>query len=443
MQQYKPGERIGGEYTVLKVLDSGKQTGMGIVYLVENREIPEPIVLKAFQRTDSEEAKFQIFSKAHAWIDTGVHANIVRAYWVREIGGQLFVAAEYVKPDGEGRNNLNYYLNIGNLCLETIIMWAVQFCRGMDYARSRGVLAHRGIKPDNLMIDGTATLKITDFGMGKTIDIDTMPRKRGQWLFRKKQAADTISKTKTYSILGTLPYMAPEQFIDAKDIDHRADIYSFGIILYQMVAGNRYPYRIRPESTNIESEYFWAHSEQTPLPVESVLMPVISRCLEKEPHRRYATYDAFLADLRDVAGKLRIDIPQVMPAAEEDNFKLTRMAKFYFEKKKARECLDCCNKLLQREHEPLLAISLKACVLNFIGGYEQALTFLQPYIDNNPDNDTLWVVLSKIHEYRENYDAAIKALHNAKCVLERGTGQHIADNLRLVDDKMRQLSEMR
>jgi len=176
-----------------------------------------------------------------------------------------------------------------------------------------------------------------------------------------------------------------------------------------------------------------------------VLMPVISRCLEKNPDRRYATYDAFLAELSGVAGKLQINIPQVALIAEEDedNFAVTEMAKLYFQKKKARECLDCCNKLLEREHEPLLAISLKACVLNFINGYEQALDFLQPYIDHNPDNDTLWVVLSQIHEYRENYDAAIKALHMAKCVLERNKGQHLADNLRLVDEKMRQLSEMR
>ena len=445
MQQYKPGERIGGEYPVLKVLGSEKQSGMGTVYLVENREIPKPIVLKAFENVESEEAKLQFFSEAHTWIKAGAHANIVQAYWVREIAGELFVAAEYVKPDEEGRNNLTHYLNIGQFSTETIILWAAQFCYGMDYARSRGVLAHRGIKPDNLMIDGTATLKVTDFGMAKSIDMDDMPRKQGWWLFKKKQGIETISKTKTFPVMGTLAYMAPEQFIDGKTVDHRADIYSFGIILYQMVAGNRYPYRIRSDSTNIEAEYFWAHSEQTPLPVESVLMPVISRCLEKNPDRRYATYDAFLAELSGVAGKLQINIPQVALMAEEDedNFAVTEMAKLYFQKKKARECLDCCNKLLEREHEPLLAISLKACVLNFINGYEQALDFLQPYIDHNPDNDTLWVVLSQIHEYRENYDAAMKALHMAKCVLERSKGQHLADNLRLVDEKMRQLSEMR
>lgn len=649
MEQYKPGDRIGGEFTVLNVFGGEKHSGMGVVYLVQNREIPKPIVLKTFQRALREDAKRQFISEAHAWIQAGAHTNIVQAYWVREIAGQLFVAAEYVAPDEVGRNNLTHYLRAGQLRLEIILQWAVQFCYGMDYARSKGVLAHRDIKPDNLMINGTATLKVTDFGLAKSMNLDITPRKQG-WLFGRKQAVETISKTQTGLAMGTLPYMAPEQFIDAKAVDHRADIYSFGIILYQMVTGNDCPYRIKYDSPDIESEFFQAHSGQTPLPVESPLMPVIGRCLEKRPEQRYATYDAFLADLDAVAKKLHITLPWVThvakedqelyaqaqsyvelgdkdralrakdeyvakypenscgwtekgrihlerneypqalaatkqslkvdpynthdwnnlgillnrtnaPVAEvkkayasalyldplntaammnligplvlekeyadaaaltgralkacpdkprvldkaqallkefmdgkdiaaaktllagwtaarpadvdawhnlglisleqgdldqaiacfkqvhqltpEDNFAVAQLAKLYFQKKNGRECLDSCNKLLQRGHEPLLAVSLKARVLNFMGGYNQALEFLQPYIDNDPNDDALWVVQSEIHEFRDNYDAAIKALHNAKRILECSKGLHSADNMRLVDENLRRLSAMK
>jgi predicted Zn-dependent protease len=127
----------------------------------------------------------------------------------------------------------------------------------------------------------------------------------------------------------------------------------------------------------------------------------------------------------------------------QDNFAVTQLAKLYFQKKKARECLDYCDKLLQREHNPLLAVSLKARVLNFIGGYEQALKLLQPYLDHNPENDTLWVVLAEIHEYRENYDLAIKALQRAKGLVERQNGQHGRENLQFLDQKLEQLSAMR
>ena len=127
----------------------------------------------------------------------------------------------------------------------------------------------------------------------------------------------------------------------------------------------------------------------------------------------------------------------------QDNFAVLQLAKLFFQKKNARECLDHCNKLLKRGHEPLLAVGLKARVLNFVGGYEQALDFLQPYLDHNPENDALWVVLSEIHEYRDNYDSAIKALQNAKRLLERSKSEHRAENLQFVDQKLLQLSAMR
>ena len=650
MQQYKPGDRIGGEYRVLKVFGGKNQSGMGVVYLVQNREIPRPIVLKTFQRALSSDAKRQFVSEAHAWIKAGAHTNIVQAYWVREIAGQVFVAAEYVEPDEEGRNNLTHYLSAGQIRPEIILLWAAQFCHGMDYARSRGVLAHRDIKPDNLMVDRTASLKVTDFGLAKSIDSDGVSRQRGWWLFGRKQAVETISKTVTGSAMGTLTYMAPEQFIDAKNLDHRADIYSFGIILYQMVAGNRYPYLIESDAPDVAAEFFRAHTDQTPLPVESPLMPVISRCLQKAPNRRYASYDALLNDLSAVAQGLQIKLPKVVHVAKDDeelyaqaqsyvalgdegralkaideyvskyaenecgwtekgrihferseyaqglaatakslevnpynthawnnlgillsrtaapitevkkafanalhfdpyntaaminligplvlhkdfaeaaaltakalklrpdkplvqqkaeallkevlseghfaaaetllsgwkegrpadtdawrnlglifldkgsldhaihcftrvhelspqdNFAVLQLAKLCFQKKKARECLDNCNKLLQRGYEPLLAVGLKARVLNFVGGYERALNFLQPYLDNNPENDALWVVLSEIHEYRDNYDSAIKGLQIAKRLLERSKSEHRADNLEFVNQKLQQLSAMR
>lgn len=651
MQQYKPGDRIGGEYTVLKVFGGEKQSGMGVVYLVQNREIPRPVVLKTFQRSLSADAKRQFMSEAHAWIRAGAHTNIVQAHWVREIANQLFVAAEYVAPDEEGRNNLTHFLNEGQLRLEIILLWAAQFCYGMDYARSKGVLAHRDIKPDNLMIDQTATLKVTDFGLAKSIESDAATKKKQGWrLFKRTEAVETVSKTKTGSAMGTLPYMAPEQFLDAKAVDHRADIYSFGIILYQMVTGNAYPYQIKPDPQDIGSEFFQAHSAQALLPIESPLMPIITRCLEKKPENRYATYDAFLADLRVVAKKLHIRLPRVVHVAKQDeelyaraqsyvalgekdsalkaideyvskyagnecgwtekgrihfergeyseglaatrqslevnpynthawnnlgillnrttapitevrkafdnalhfdpyntaammnlvgslvlqkeyseaavltakalklrpdkplvrhkteallkeflenrhvaaaeillrgwtearpadadawhnlglrsldkgdidhaidcfkrvheltpqdNFAVLQLAKLSFQKKKARECLDYCNKLLQRGYEPLLAVGLKARLLNFFGGYEQALSFLQPYLDHNPENDALWVVLAEIHEYRDNYDPAIEALQSAKRLLECSRSKHGPDNLQFVDRKLQQLSAMR
>lgn len=651
MQQYSPGDQIGGEYTVLKVFGGEKQSGMGVVYLVRAEEDKTSYVLKTFQHAVSDNAKRQFISEAHAWIRAGAHPNIVQAYWVREIVNQLFVAAEYVMPDEESRNTLTHFINEGQLRPEIILHWAAQFCYGMDYARTKGVLAHRDIKPDNLMIDQTGNLKITDFGLAKSVESDaTVAKKQGWWLLKRTAAVETVSKTKTGSAMGTLPYMAPEQFLNAKAVDHRADIYSFGIILYQMVTGNAYPYRIKSDSQDIGAEFFQAHSAQAPLAVDSALMPIISRCLEKRPERRYATYDAFLADIVIVAKQLHIRLPRVVHVAKvdeeiyaqaqsyvalgdkdralkaindyvskyaeyecgwtekgrihfergeyleglaatrkslevnpynthawnnfgillnrtaapiseikkayanalhfdpyntaammnlvgplvlqreyseaallavkalklrpekplvrqksetllkefldnkhvtaaeillygwtearsadtdawhnlglisfdkgdldhatscfkrvyeiapQDNFAVLQLARLCFQRKKARECLDYCNQLIERGYELLVAVGLKVCVLNFAGGYEQALSFLQPYLDHNPENDALWVVLAEIHEYRDNYDLAIQALQRAKILLQHSRSEHSSENLRFVGQKLDHLLTVR
>jgi tetratricopeptide (TPR) repeat protein len=134
---------------------------------------------------------------------------------------------------------------------------------------------------------------------------------------------------------------------------------------------------------------------------------------------------------------------QVNLYSPEDNFAVTQLAKLYFQKKKARECLEYCNKLLERGHEPLLAVSLKARIINFIGSYDQALQFLQPYIEHNPSNDALWVVLSEIHEYRDKHSAAISALQKAKQILERGSKKTNAENLQFVNIKLSKLTAMK
>ena len=109
MKQYKPGDQIGGEYEVLKVFGGENQSGMGVVYLVKNREIPMPFVMKTFQRSLSLIANKQFLSECNSWINAGAHQNIVQAIWVREIADQIFIAAEYVAPDEEGRSNLSHF----------------------------------------------------------------------------------------------------------------------------------------------------------------------------------------------------------------------------------------------------------------------------------------------------------------------------------------------
>src|ERR1039458_8531583 len=375
VQQYKPGERIGGEYEVQQVFGGKGQSGMGVVYLVASREISRPIVLKTFQKVESDEAKSRFLSEARAWIKAGAHPNIVQAYWVREIDGQIFVAAEFIEPDDEGRNNLTHFLGAGELRVETCLVWANQFCLGMDYAKSRGLLVHRDIKPDNLMIDREGRLKITDFGLAKAIDWDVLHSQRGPWRLDRKGGAQTSSQTAVGSTMGTPPYMAPEQFVDAKNVDHRADIYSFGIILYEMTTGGGYPYRIRDDATDILFEYFKAHSECAPIPIESPLWSVICRCLEKKPSRRYASYVDLLHDLNSVETTLGIRIPKEVHVAKEDE-ELYAMAQSYVT----------------------------------LGDKDGALKAIDEYVSKYPNNSCGWNEKGRIHYERGEYTLGLNAI---------------------------------
>ena len=373
MSDLKPGDFIAGEYHIQRVFGGQGKSGMGVVYLVQDRDAPWPFILKTYQHKRGSNNEQQFIAEAHAWINAGAHQNIVQAYWVREIDGQIYIAAEYISPDEEGRNTLTHFLNIGLLKIEVVLQWAAQFCYGMDYARANGVLVHRDIKPDNIMIDQNGTLKITDFGLAKSMDIDEAKPQKGWWPFgsKKKLIHETASKTKTGSVMGTYPYMAPEQFSDAKSVDHRADIYSFGIILYLMVTGNKYPYRINNNLPDIGKEYFRMHAQEKPLAVDSPLMSIITKCLEKKAGFRYRDYDDLLNDLKALGKRLNINIPSQVHVSKEDE-----------------------------------ALYAKAQSYVALGDSNKALAFIDEYTKSYPENACGWTEKGRIHlERGENAQA--------------------------------------
>ena len=368
--QYKPGDSIEGKYSVHKVFGGENQSGMGVVYLVDDRDAPFPFVIKTYQKS-FDPKRFE--TEAHAWINAGVHPNLVRSFWVRKIDGQLYIAAEYITPDQEGRNVLTQFLKAGFLRVEIVLRWAAQFCYGMNYAYKKGVLVHRDIKPDNLMIDTNSNLKITDFGLAKSFDINLDEPKKGWWPFKKKNSLETISKSKTAFAMGTPRYMPPEQFIDTKNVDHRGDIYSFGIILYHMVTDGGYPYREGKKAMDI-TEFYRVHSQGELLHYDSPLMPIITKCLKKKPSQRYKDYDEFIQDLSNLARKLNISLPKENYEAEEDQ-----------------------------------ELYAKAQSYVHLGNSEKALETINKYTANYPDHSCGWTEKGRIFLERKEYPEAIKA----------------------------------
>lgn len=299
MSDLKPGDYIAGEYRVLRVFGGDGKSGMGVVYLVEGRTSAKPFVLKTIQSNQVDvDSRARFRAEAETWVNIGKHPNIVQCHWVNEFSGQLFVAAEYIGPDTTGRNTLTHHLTSGGLTLQQQLHWITHFCFGMKHAMAHGLRAHRDIKPDNLMIDTHGRLKITDFGLAKGIS----PEVKKTVL--RIHPASSAELTSTGSVFGTQPFMPPEQFIDSSAADHRADIYSFGVVIYLMLSGGSMPFHPCDDGGWVA-----AHFRQPIRHIAHPLMECAEKCLAKDRRKRFQSYDELLIAIREVGRKVGINIP--------------------------------------------------------------------------------------------------------------------------------------
>lgn len=281
----KVGDLLIKRYKVLQILGGEGKSGMGVVFICHDQKLNRYIAIKSFQERffHSLAARQNFAREALAWVRLKPHPYIVQAIWTQLTHGErLFIGLEYIAPDKEGRNTLTHYFQTP-ISLEQSLVWGIQFCYGMEHAISYGVTPHRDIKPDNIMITDEKKVKITDFGLVSIL-------RHADNLNLEKDLKGKIHKglrfftdNKGVMIAGTLPWMAPEQFEGKSDA--RSDIYSFGIVLYQMINEGKLPY------VGKTMEDWYAFHKSKPLPeIRSELFPVIQRCTEKNPKKRYQKF---------------------------------------------------------------------------------------------------------------------------------------------------------
>lgn len=245
--------RLFPELEILQFIGRG---GMGAVYRVRQKNLDRVVALKVFlHRSDDPEfaARFQREARALARLN---HPNIVTVhdFGVRENAHYLIM--EFV--DGL---NLRQLTAEDRLSPETALQMVPQLCDALQYAHDNGVI-HRDIKPENLLLDTGGRIKIADFGLAKMTG---------------SNANGTL--TRTQQVMGTLNYMAPEQRERPTEVDHRADIYSLGVVIYELLTGELPLGRFQPPSSKSA--------------INSNLDDVVMRALEKEPGRRYQQASEF------------------------------------------------------------------------------------------------------------------------------------------------------
>ena len=315
----KKGDTIVGEFLIQDVFGGEGKSGMGVVYLVTSRKFDRPFVLKTFQK-DNNNSVERFRSEAEVWVATGIHSNIVQALFVDEINEKLFIGAEYIAPDEYGRNTITDYLKQGGTSNQNIIKWTAQFCYGMNQAISKGMKVHRDVKPDNLMVDANGNLKITDFGLSKfnnefkDLNASIDQKDKGGFLNKfkglfgnQKIEVKNIGLTNEGSFLGTILDASPEQIINSSNVDFRSDIYSFGIVLYQLISLGSFPYSLVGKTT-IETLALM-HLQEPIVKINHPLASIAYKCLSRNINQRYQTFQELLKDLKSIADSLKIKLP--------------------------------------------------------------------------------------------------------------------------------------
>jgi hypothetical protein len=253
----------------LRILGLVGRGGMGIVYKARHVALDRTVALKILPRRLAGDAGFrQRFEREAKTLAGLTHPNIVGVHDLGIEGDLTFLVMEFV----EGLN-LRQLLRERRLPTDQALRTALQICDGLEYAHLRGVV-HRDVKPDNILIDGHGTVKITDFGLAKMI------------------GSDLRSLTESDLVIGTPHYMAPEQLEQPKNVDHRADLYSVGVLLYEMLTGELPIGNFDPPSRRAS--------------LNPRLDEIVLRALAKEPSRRFQK-----------AGDLKAAILQVVPALGE------------------------------------------------------------------------------------------------------------------------------
>jgi serine/threonine protein kinase len=401
------------------------QGGMGVVYVLYHTDSRCMAAAKTYKdelhARDPDLAR-RFTQEALTWIHLEPHPNVTQALWVA--GGEkpvLFL--EYVRGDDLGK-----WIGSPRLVndLPQVLRLALQFCDGMIHLRRNGIQAHRDIKPQNCLITADGTLKITDFGLAKVFDdapifapggAECGPPAAGQGEYPPPGSplvAANLSfiTSRTGVALGTCTHMAPEQFEDAKRVDVRADVYSFGVMLYQMLTG-RLPFLGKSWVELRE-----LHRTQPPPPLEQVSVPklerVLSTCLAKGPGQRFATFETVREELaavyKDVTGELP---PDCRPGGDANALQLTNKANslIYFKQfEAARACVEHALSL-----NPLLALAwaTKGELLSAQNQREEAHLCYDRCLELNPKHAMAWTFKGQFHMEKGQMQEALSCFDRA------------------------------
>ena len=265
-------EELAPHFPQLEILECLGRGGMGVVYKARQKSLNRLVALKLLAPERSDDAKFaaRFEKEAHALAALN-HPHIVTIHDFGQAGGFFFLLMEFV--DGV---NMRQAMSAGRFTPKQALAIVPPVCEALQYAHEHGIV-HRDIKPENLLMDKEGRVKIADFGIAKMILSDTDTPVCAD----PEQTGVSMSQP-----MGTPAYAAPEQQNDPAHVDHRADIYSLGVVLYELLTGELPQANLEAPSRCVE--------------IDVRLDEIVLRALEARPDRRYATAAEFRTQLATI-----------------------------------------------------------------------------------------------------------------------------------------------
>jgi len=418
-----------GKYEILGELGKG---AMGKVYRARDSVLGRIVALKTMlEGVDQDEEllkRFMIEAQAAAQLN---HENIITVYDLGTDGDAYFIAMEFLDGD-----DLKAIMKKGELTLQEKLNIILQICSGLVYAHKKGVV-HRDIKPANVMLLQTGKVKIMDFGIAHMASSDM---------------------TKTGMIIGTPDYMSPEQVV-GKKIDSRSDIFSVGIIFFEMMT-KRKPFSSESVTTIL---YKIAHEPiptfddldiEVPIEIETIIL----KAVEKEPEKRYQTMQEMIKDLEAVISLYGAQKMPTQPALQNEIKKLVSEGKILMKSKKFQNAAEVYNKalsldpdnsvlkrlidkveteLLKTKKDDVDGILKQADKFLMENKFKEAIKMAESSFDILPDGTSAKILISKAQsisvEFERNKLLASQ-VNKVKGLIKKGNHADAIKEAKVLDD---------